>query len=382
MPSDEYTIDRRRTLKTLGAVGSLGVTTSLAGCTGGPGGGGGGGDESGDGGSGDGTAGESGSGGDAEYTMKVATAYAEGSVVPLAQQEFVQNVEEATDGAVTTELYPGGQLSVGSKLASKVQGGSIEVGSVSLSNFSPYSPAVDVINLPYFAGTYQRFVNLVTSDVWNDVVYEKIRENGYEPLFVWLSAPRAVGTREQAVSAPGDVEGLKIRIPSSDLSKKAWNLAGANPTPVGWGETAQAVEEGVVDGVHVSLPPLVAYGFPKLLSHVTSIQMFMDCGIYAMNKQWFDGLPDDLQTSIKDAADQTFEEHLGMLQSQLEQSRAAFEEEGVELHSPSDDELQQWRETVGYQRSEWDETKTQLAGDMATFEKLEQAVETKSDYTV
>jgi TRAP-type C4-dicarboxylate transport system substrate-binding protein len=42
----------------------------------------------------------------------------------------------------------------------KVQGGTIQCAQHSLSNFAPFASAVDLINLPYFCGSNQRFTNL------------------------------------------------------------------------------------------------------------------------------------------------------------------------------------------------------------------------------
>jgi TRAP-type C4-dicarboxylate transport system substrate-binding protein len=317
--------------------------------------------------------------------MRAATAYATDAPVATMQQAFVENVESETNEEITTELYPAGQLSVGSELASKVQGGSVEVGSVSLSNFSPYAPAVDVINLPYFAADFQQFVNLITSDTWERLVYDKVRQNGYEPLFIWMGAGRELGLGKgmnRTITSPGDVEGLKIRIPSSDYSQKAWSLIDANPTPVGWGETAQAVEEGVVDAVHVSAPPLAAYGFGELLGDVTGVKMFMDCGIYAMSKKWFDGLSSEKQDQIKTAADQTFKQHLSEVIPTLNKAEQILTEGGANMRDLSDSEVDEWKEALGYQRSEWDKEKKELAGSLDEFKELEAARESNNGYTV
>lgn len=379
--SQKDKISRRKFLTTTGAYGTVGATAGIAGCTGIQ--------QSGGGGNNSGNENSTKSNNSsvdttsAEYTMRIATAYSVDSVVPLAQTVLARNIEQETNGRIKTEVYPAGELSVGSKLASKVQGGSVEVGSVSLSNFSPYAPAVDTINLPYFASEYQSFVNLVTSDIWEQEVYNNVRENGFEPLFIWLSAPREIGIKAgYPTLTPDAAKGMKIRIPSSELSSRAWNLAGANPTPVGWGETAQALEEGVVKAVHVSLPPLVAYGFQDLLNHAISVKMFMDSGIYAMSKAWFDKLPKDLQDMVKTASEKTFKQHLDMLEPALNESEKTMKNAGVDLHDPSKNQLENWRNAVGYQLPAWEETKKRLAGDMKTFEKLEKATEQNHGYTV
>ena len=69
-----------------------------------------------------------------------------------------------TNGQVYVKLAPGGQLGAGGALAQKVQQGTIQVAQHSLSNFAPFAPVVDLINLPYFCGANQKFINLVTSD--------------------------------------------------------------------------------------------------------------------------------------------------------------------------------------------------------------------------
>ena len=55
---------------------------------------------------------------------------------------------------------------------------------------------------------------------------------------------------------------------------------------------------------------------------------------------------------------------------------------GVEFHSLNDDQLAEWKDAGGYQRSEWDEFKVELAGSMETFARLEEAAGTMGRYYV
>ena len=54
----------------------------------------------------------------------------------------------------------------------------------------------------------------------------------------------------------------------------------------------------------------------------------------------------------------------------------------MQFYSPSEAELKQWVEAGGYQRKEWDAFKTELAGSMDVFNKLEKAANTQSRYVV
>ena len=55
---------------------------------------------------------------------------------------------------------------------------------------------------------------------------------------------------------------------------------------------------------------------------------------------------------------------------------------GVQFHSLSQDQLAEWQAAGGFQRSEWDPFKTDLAGSMDVFKKLEEAAATMGRYYV
>ncbi|MBX0297474.1 TRAP transporter substrate-binding protein [Haloarcula nitratireducens] len=300
------------------------------------------------------------------------------------QQEFKKNVEEASNGQISVKLHPNGVLGSGSQLAQKVQSGTVQAAQFSFSNFSPYASAVDLVNLPYFAGTNQQFVNLVTSKAWEDNVHNKIRSNGFEPLFYLVIDPRAVGVGKgkSKVMTPSDMKGYKHRIPGSEILKESWNMAGANPTPIPWGETPTAIEEGVADSLHVSIEAFVAFGFSDLVSHITRIKMVEDAQVYAMNRQWYQKLPDNLKEAVDTAAKQTFKANLDQVPKSRQESISQLEEAGVKIHDPSDSQIQKWKDKVGYQRSEWESWKKKLAGDMETFKALEKATEKQSEFEI
>ena len=109
----------------------------------------------------------------AKFTMTIATAYVLGSTrsYPIMQLDFKENIQNMSRGQIYVRLAPGGQLGAGGALVSKVQQGTIQAAQHSLSNFAPFASAIDLINLPYFCGANQNFVNLVNSDTWRNTVH-------------------------------------------------------------------------------------------------------------------------------------------------------------------------------------------------------------------
>ncbi|MFV2051588.1 TRAP transporter substrate-binding protein [Aliiroseovarius sp. YM-037] len=323
----------------------------------------------------------------AEHVMTVATAYVLGATrsYPIMQLDLKENIQNATNGKVYVKLAPGGQLGAGGALAQKVQTGTIQAAQHSLSNFAPFASVVDLINMPYLCGSNQRFTNLVHSDVWAAEVDPKIEAAGFKALFYVNIDPRVVAVRAGGagpVLSPSDLSGVKFRVPGSAMLQQYYRMVGANPTPVAWGETPSAIKQGVADALDPAVGALHVFGFTDILSHVTFTQAVPDSQVYSCNLEWFNSMPADVQDGIMVASEITRHQNLAKVPSARNYAMAELRKAGVEFHSLSDDQLGEWQAAGGYQLPEWDSFKTELAGSMEVFAKLEEAAGTQGRYYV
>lgn len=323
----------------------------------------------------------------AKHTMTVATAYILGASrsYPIMQLDFKENVQNATRGQIYVKLAPGGQLGAGGALAQKVQNGTIQAAQHSLSNFAPFAPVVDLINLPYFCGANQKFVNLVNSDAWQKEVHPKVEAKGFKPLWYVVIDPRVVAVRKGGkgpVKTPADLSGIKFRVPGSKMLQQYYRMIGANPTPVAWGETPSAIKQGVADALDPAVGALYVFGFKDILSWVTFSQAVPDSQVYSCNLEWFNGLPKDVQDGVVFASEITTQQNLAKVPAARNYAMAEMGRAGVQFYSPTSDELAEWVKAGGYQRPEWDSFKKELAGSLDRFGKLEDGANQKSRYYV
>lgn len=323
----------------------------------------------------------------ADHIMTLATAYVLGASrsYPIMQLDLKENIQNATNGKVYVKLAPGGQLGAGGALVQKVQGGTIQAAQHSLSNFAPFASTVDLINMPYLCGSNQRFTNLVNSDHWKTEVHPKVEAAGFKALFYVNIDPRVVAVRKGgagAVLSPGDLSGVKFRVPGSKMLQQYYRLVGANPTPVAWGETPSAIKQGVADALDPSVGALYVFGFKDILSHVTFTQAVPDSQVFSCNLEWFNSLPAEVQEGVMWGSEMTAHQNLSKVPSARSYAMSELAKSGVEFHSLSDDQLAEWQAAGGYQRPEWDEFKKELAGSMDAFAKLEEAAGTQGKYFV
>lgn len=322
----------------------------------------------------------------AEHIMTLATAYVLSAdrSYPIMQLDLKENIQNMTNGKVYVRLAPGGQLGAGGALAQAVQSGTIQCAQHSLANFAPFAPVVDLINLPYFCGSNQRFTNLTSSDSWKSEVNPKIEASGFKSLFYIVIDPRVVAVRQggNAIITPADMAGVKFRVPGSAMLQQYYRMVGANPTPVAWGETPSAIRQGVADALDPSVGALHVFGFGEILSHVTFTQAVPDSQVYSVNLEWFNSLPADVQEGIEFAGEITQAQNLAKVPAARAYAMYALRGNGVEFHTLSDDQLAEWKSVGGYQKPEWDQFKVDLAGNMDTFSTLEEAAGTMGRYYV
>ncbi len=323
----------------------------------------------------------------AKSTMNLATEYIVGATryYPIMQLNLKENIQNLTNGEVYVKLSPGGVLGKGGKLASKVQSKTVQAAQHSVSNFAPFAPAIDLINVPYWANTNQKFTNLVTSSVWKEEVHKRVNGRGFEVLLYLVLDPRTAAVRKgfgKVLKTPDDMKGMKFRVPGSKILQQFYRMAGANPTPVAWGETPTAIKEGVADGLDPALVALYAAGFSGLLENVSFIKSVEDAQVYSCNLKWLNGLSDAARGGVKAGAEITFQQNLAQVPASRAFAMAEMAKAGTSYYVPNADELNQWKEAAGAQRSEWDGLKNELAGSLAKFGEFAEAAETQGRYFV
>jgi TRAP-type C4-dicarboxylate transport system substrate-binding protein len=320
--------------------------------------------------------------------MVIATEYTleDEASIPLVQTLFVQYLKEATSGALAVSLVHSGKEGVGVTLVRKVREGEIEAAQFSLANFAALAPIVDLVNIPYWCGGNQEYVNLVTSEAWLNRVDPQLAAQGFKVLFYYTEGPRTIARRREPaaniIRTPREMTRLRVRVPPSKAAAQFYTLAGATPVVIPWDDSRNALRRGTVDAVDPSVSTLHAAGFDADVDSVSLMAQMPDAQVYACNLEWFDSLPLGVQTAIGGASERAMIESLSRVASCQASAMAQMATRGVRFHSPSTSELREWIETTGAERAEWSGIKTDLVGSSMAFNALRHAANTRGPYVV
>ncbi len=131
---------------------------------------------------------------------------------------------------------------------------------------------------------------------------EKLAAKGYVVVGWWDNGFRHVSNNKRPIQKVADMKGLKIRCLPAKVHVDFFKALGAAPTPMGWTELYQGLQQGVVDAQE-NPPGMVYLGklyevqkYYSLTSHVN------EPGNVLMSKASLDKLPKDLQVAVKVAA--------------------------------------------------------------------------------
>ena len=113
---------------------------------------------------------------------------------------------------------------------------------------------------------------------------------------------RQISTTNRAVHTAADVEGLKLRVPTSQMYLDCWEALGANPVALALNELAIALSNGTAEGQDNATYHLVANATYDDIKYFSFINyMWMGCTMAANSDSW-DKLPAEYQEILKEQA--------------------------------------------------------------------------------
>lgn len=280
-----------------------------------------------------------------EYTLRLAhylppTHNQAANVIP----DWVQRIEEQSDGRIAIEVFPAGQLLGIADIYDGVEAGVADIG-WGLPAIQPGRfPMLSLMELPFEFESAEQASRIAMTLLEEGVLDDEFE--GVVPLYIHTHAPAGVHTREVPVDAPGDLEGLRIRFPSAPVREMlaAW---GADPVGVPAPQVYESLETGVLDGVAFPYEAMKGLRLGEQVGYHTELPLYTLTFYMIMNQQVFDSMPEDLRQIILDNSGMDEAIAVGRSWDEEDQrGRDYVEELGNEIIVIPEDEIPAWQEPV------------------------------------
>ena len=286
----------------------------------------------------------SGGGSTAKISFRIDNPTAAGSPFEAGIFKFVELLEQKTDGRATAQVYSGAILTNNDASQSMhiLRSGDVEAGFLMQGFFAQIEPRWSIFAMPFlYENTEQAF------EIWDgeagQYMLDLLPELGYEGLAYFLSGRSVITNSVRPVVTPDDLTGLKIRCPDSPLNLTITSALGAYPVAMAMGEIFLALQQGVIDGQFNSLMSIDNRGFYEVQDYLTMTEHELVQNVFAMNKKYFDSLPADIQTAIREAA----------IEASIYQRKLVLDAEAGYLKKFADDYSMQIRYLTPAEKQVW-----------------------------
>ncbi|WP_141014832.1 TRAP transporter substrate-binding protein [Nocardioides sambongensis] len=287
---------------------------------------------------------DGGSGGDGEkLTFRLAETHPEDYPTTEGDQKFADLVNEASDGRIDIQVFAGGQLGEESDVIEQVQMGAIEMTRVSSAPMTEFAEGMGLFGLPYIWDDADHLWRFLEDESGQQLLGE-LEEAGFKGLTYFDPGARSFYSTDKVIDSVDDIEGMKFRVQESDVIISFIEALGGSPTPMDYGEVYSALQTGLIDGAENNEPSYLSASHYEVAPNYTLDEHMRVAEILVVNKDVWDGLSEEDQQILEDAAAEATTYQREQWDAQVEEDLAALEEADVTITEI--DDIEPWREAA------------------------------------
>jgi len=270
---------------------------------------------------------------DKKITLRLGHPMAPGNNVTLGYEKFKELVEAKSNGRIAVQLYGNCMLGSDRVTMESVQKGTLELASCSSPNMANFSPKYMVFDLPYATNPehQQKLYKALDEGELGKYLEGVAAEIGLKPIMYSEYGYRNFVSTKRPIAGLADLKGLKVRTTASPVEVEVAKALGMNPTPIAWGETYTALQQGTVDGEGNTFSLLNDAKHTEVLKYAIDSEHNYSMHILMMNKQKFEALPADLQKVVLDAGHEAVVYQRDITADLEAKAVKAFEEKGIKI---------------------------------------------------
>jgi len=236
----------------------------------------------------------------AKWNMKFGHDMPEDSAQHVAALKYAELVKERTKGQVEVKVFPAQQLGTDPEMVQQAQMGTLEIVLPPTAKISGFAAQLQLADLPFLFPSKEICYQVLDGPV-GEKLLALLDAKGLKGVSFWESGFKQI-TANKAIRKPEDFAGMKVRVMESPLLIAQYKQVKANPVPIDFAETYNALQQGVVDAQENPLVSIVNMKFYEVQKYtMLSNHGFLGYA-FLFSKKVYDGLPADIQKTLRDTA--------------------------------------------------------------------------------
>lgn len=236
----------------------------------------------------------------AQWVMKFGHDMPEDSAQHVAALKYAELVKARTRGRVEVRVFPAQQLGTDPEMVQQAQMGTLEIVLPPTAKLSGFVPQLQLADLPFLFPSKAICYQVLDGPV-GDKLLAMMDKVGLKGVAFWESGFKQM-TANKPIRHPEDFAGMKVRVMESPILIAQYKQVKANPIPIDFAETYNALQQGVVEAQENPLVSIVNMKFYEVQKYtMLSYHGFLGYA-FLFSKKVYDGLPADIQKVLRDTA--------------------------------------------------------------------------------
>jgi len=237
--------------------------------------------------------------------------------------KLAELVSEKSNGSITINVFPQSQLGGEVSMFQGIREGSVDMLIAGQSALTNTVKELAVMDLPYLFDSVEQANKVLAGDVGKK--YLDLLSDYDAKGLGYLSVLQRNVYSNKPINSLADLKGFKIRTAQAPAYMKAYEILGAQPTPMAFSEVYLSLQQGVVDGGEGSPDNYVYDKMVEVAKFYNMTKIHYLPSVFMMSEKKWDGLSPDQQTiiqeSVKEALPASFDYYKKSYDESLEKAK-------------------------------------------------------------
>lgn len=237
----------------------------------------------------------------AQQKLLFAEADTVGSLLNRTNVRFAELVRSRSGGELEINHVQGSQLGNDTQVIEQMIEGSVDIYGDVLGWYAKWEDDFNILNWGFTFDDADHMQAFIESDLFASISARLRESNGIRILAAAPTEARVLFAKP-VVSSPGDLVGVKMRVPDIRTYVLLWETLGASPARVAWAEVFLGLKTGTIEAAEGPPNPAYAQKFHQGASNVMLTNHVQSSMQISMNAERFDSLSPKLQRVLTEAA--------------------------------------------------------------------------------
>lgn len=253
--------------------------------------------------------------------------------VHSAMVYMADRCKEISEGELTIEIYPSGQLGSEQQCVELLQIGSLAITKVSAAVMESFTEDFKVLGLPYVFRSREHSFKVLDGEIGDELLLSTVPFL-IRGLCFYDAGSRSFYTIDRSINHPDDLKGLKIRVMKSITAMEMVKAQGGSPTPISWGELYTALQSGVVDGAENNPPSFYTSHHYEVCKYYSINEHTMVPDVLIVSQKVWKKLTEQEKKWLQQAADDSVPVQRKLWADSEKESLEIVQREGVTVTYP------------------------------------------------